>query len=239
MNYCHRTNGEYNTIMTSNETLAEKERSMNSYEEPDGYRVETAGNKVSVSFGGRSFSFSLSAAREYSMPVAIAKSLKGLGKNPAEFVAVTGASSPLRRGAWTWLQPHIDQERQKQAASEAAKRDALLKILPGLDKLEAAYESRARYNAEFNRMMEDEDNDGVRPPSATVPDIGALEAQHPAAAAYLRCEEIAHCSHWASGKGPIYERGAERIASGEDWEAVMREADSEWSDVASRAANNM
>lgn len=64
----------------------------------------------------------------------------------------------------------------------------LEQLFPGLTLLKAAYQSESAYSEAFNRMMEDEQNDGVRPPKAPAIDIDKLAAQYPRAALYLKAD---------------------------------------------------
>lgn len=99
---------------------------------------------------------------------------------------------------------------------------------PGINELRAAYDDVERYHREFNRMMEDGDNDGVRPPRAIRGDVDALRAQYPIAAAYLKAESWSFADHYAkSGAG---RRAMERIISGEPYDVVLADMEREWSE---------
>jgi hypothetical protein len=84
-------------------------------------------------------------------------------------------------------------------------------LFPGLRELEAAIDDFERYQRDFQRMMDDESNDGARPPRGPRGNVAELSAKYPAAATYLRAQELATGSHWGSGRGPIFERAVERM----------------------------
>lgn len=78
-----------------------------------------------------------------------------------------------------------------EAAREAHRKggDAALEAAcPGLAALKAARDEADRYADGFNRMMEDEGNDGVSPPRRPAADFRALARQYPRASLYLRAE---------------------------------------------------
>lgn len=66
--------------------------------------------------------------------------------------------------------------------------DRLEQLFPGLTLLKAAHQSEEAYLDAFNRMMEDEQNDGVNPPKAPALDTDELSAQYPRAALYLKAD---------------------------------------------------
>lgn len=118
---------------------------------------------------------------------------------------------------------YMARTREIAAANEAK----LLAAVPGLNELRAACEDVARYHEQFERMMEDEGNDGARPPKPIKGDVDALRAQYPVAAAYLKAESWSYAEHYAkSGAG---KKAMERIANGEDHVAAVADMEAEWS----------
>lgn len=105
---------------------------------------------------------------------------------------------------------------------------ALIAACPGLDVLRAAYNDVSRYHDQMERMMEDESNDGARPPKPIKGDVDALRVQYPAAAAYLRAESWSCASHDVKSTAGI--RAMERIVAGEDHAQVMADMEREWTD---------
>lgn len=87
-------------------------------------------------------------------------------------------------------------------AIETAKADRIAKIaaIEGLAELRAALDAEAQYQEDFARMMEDEGNDGARPPVATHPHPADLATAYPVAALYLRAEDYRCANHWRKVK---------------------------------------
>lgn len=109
----------------------------------------------------------------------------------------------------------------------AAKEAKLLFAVPGLNELRAAYADVNRYHEQFERMMEDEGNDGARPPKPISGDVDALRAQYPAAAAYLKAESWSYADHYA--KATAGKKAMERIVNGDPHVAVVTDMEAEWS----------
>jgi len=120
----------------------------------------------------------------------------------------------------------------RQAEADAA--DLRVRSLPGLGKLEAAQDAaedeRDRYQSGMHRMMDDEHNDGARPPQPIDESLAAnarqLAAQYPRAALYLRARRQAESTHWAdnTGKGAAGRQAMEILATGgsiEDAQVAM------------------
>ena len=84
---------------------------------------------------------------------------------------------------------------RRQRARWAAEEAALELACPGLAILRAAVDDSDRYHRQFNAMMEDGTNDGVRSPRQPAADIDALRAQYPRAAAYMRAESYSCASN--------------------------------------------
>ena len=127
-----------------------------------------------------------------------------------------------------------------EAARTQPERDAkalrMAILFPGLSELRAALADEDRYHREFNRMMEDEDNDGVDPPASVRIHYSALAPQYPAAEAYLTAESYTLASNYA--KAGAGDRAVKRLEAGEDYAAVIADMESEWSEAAHRAVMN-
>lgn len=122
--------------------------------------------------------------------------------------------------------------------AEAARQAKLENLFPGLSQLQNAAEDEERYADQFARMMDDEGNDGARPPKPIKVRYADLAQKFPQAASYLEAQRLATGSHWASGRGPVYDRAVARMEAGEDTATVLVEAEKEWSEIALRACMN-
>jgi hypothetical protein len=117
----------------------------------------------------------------------------------------------------------MEMQKQKWADEEAA----LLKAVPGLRELEEAINAERDYAEDFDKMMDDEYNDGVNPPLKPLVKSSDLKKQYPVASAYLKAERYAESSDvekYSAGK-----KAMKRIADGEDYKIVIAEMDKEWS----------
>jgi hypothetical protein len=119
----------------------------------------------------------------------------------------------------------IKQEEQKQAAYKA--RELKIKSIEGLTELQNAINAELSYSKAFNRMMEDEYNDGVNPPSKPKNSSTELKQKYPRAAAYIKAENWSFTNHYA--KSSAGNRAKERIINGEDYNTVITEMEKEWS----------
>lgn len=116
-------------------------------------------------------------------------------------------------------------EASKRSAALAAKA-ALEANVPGVTEVlaaaAAAYNEHTRYSREFEAMMDDEGNDGARPPRALdespAQRLEALTTAYPRAALYLRAQRQHESTHWAdnTGKGAAAKRAMEILAAGGD-----------------------
>lgn len=110
-------------------------------------------------------------------------------------------------------------------AKKAAHKALVNKMVPGLDKLQAAQIEINRYFEQSNKMMEDEQNDGVFAPKKPNADYDALAAQYPVAAVYMRADSYHDASNYkksAAGKNAkkiLLEGGSmeDAIAILQDW----------------------
>lgn len=112
-----------------------------------------------------------------------------------------------------------------QAHQDAAAR--LAANVPGLDILRNAIANHMAYCDAFNRMMEDEYNDGVNPPSHPTEDIAVLKVKYPVASAYIKAENWEYASHYVkSGAG---RRAKQAITDGMDYSEALAQMEAEWS----------
>jgi hypothetical protein len=103
-----------------------------------------------------------------------------------------------------------------------------LAAIEGLAELRSAINNHERYANQFQRMMEDENNDGVRPPKPATENLTELNARYPRAAAYLLAEDYSLASHYAkSGAGNA---AMTAILDGADHDAAIAEMKQAWSD---------
>jgi hypothetical protein len=118
------------------------------------------------------------------------------------------------------------QEYDRKAPEREAKAKLMAELFPGLDLLRAALDDEARYQRQFNRMMEDEYNDGARPPAPIKVKYADVAPKYPAAVAYLRAESYTYSDNYAkSGAGT---RAVKRLEAGEDYKLVLADMESEW-----------
>lgn len=111
----------------------------------------------------------------------------------------------------------------KAAAAEHA---AKIAAIDGLDELRQAIYDAEKYSEEFTKMMDDEYNDGVKPPKKPKTDVDAVRKAHPQAAAYIKAENWSMASHYA--KIAAGARALERITNGEDYKAAIEDMEKEW-----------
>ena len=97
---------------------------------------------------------------------------------------------------------------------------------PGLDILREAYHDIERYHDEFNRMMDDEYNDGVNPPALPRYDIETLKAQYPRASAYLKAENWEMSSNYE--KSDAGQKAKDAIAAGADIDETIKAMEAQW-----------
>lgn len=92
--------------------------------------------------------------------------------------------------------------------------------VPGLAELESAIFAAERYADQFAAMMDDEMNDGVRPPAQPGCDIDALKAQYPRAAVYITADSYCNASHYA--KASAGRKAKELLLSGGSLEQAKK-----------------
>ncbi len=81
---------------------------------------------------------------------------------------------------------------QEKIISDQQKLDT---AIPGLSALQDAINQEENYRMAFNRMMEDEYNDGANPPSQPKVSSEELSKQYPLAALYVKAEGYSNASH--------------------------------------------
>lgn len=121
-----------------------------------------------------------------------------------------------------------ERDAERQAAAE---RQARIDAIPGLQAIRDAADEWEAYRMAFNAMMEDEDNDGARPPKLPTSDVKALMQAYPVAAAYLKAEAYSHAANAA--KAAAGRKAVEAIINGEDAEAAIAAMEESWSNYCS------
>lgn len=166
----------------------------NVYEESGGYRVEVQGGQVTVSRGGKGQTFELNQVID-PVPRPFIPGLRKLGLDPRDFVYVSGANTPVRRGAKPMLERAYEEWKIKWQEESEREEARKYENFPGLRELEDAREDEERHTWEFDRMMDDENNDGARPPKPVKVPYQDLADRYPRAALYLRAESYSLAAH--------------------------------------------
>lgn len=143
--------------------------------------------------------------------------------------------SPISRADWTEFatahKAEIISYFDQKAAEEKRIRDerqAKIDAIPGLAEIRAAVRDEERYRHEFDKMMEDEGNDGAFPPKRPEVSSDALKKQYPRAAAYLLAEEWKYSEHHV--KAAAGESAIEQIINGDNCDAVIARMKKTFSD---------
>jgi hypothetical protein len=126
-----------------------------------------------------------------------------LGQKKGHIIFDEASSILIRNTIQQTRDDNIDALRAGYRAKAEAKKQEMDKKIPGLSVLQAAYADEEEYREAFTRMMEDEQNDGVRPPKAPRHNIAELEQQYPAAAIYIKADGYEGASNYlksAAGK---------------------------------------
>lgn len=141
------------------------------------------------------------------------------------------AYNELARGMWKSevqeIKASLTAEHDAKVAAADAKR-AKIDAIEGLNELRKAINDIDRYHRAFDRMMEDENNDGVRPPKRPTMNVEELKAKYPRAAAYLKAEKFATGAHYV--KANAGSKALDKIINGEDYTAAIAEMEAEWSE---------
>lgn len=96
-------------------------------------------------------------------------------------------------------------------------------VIPGLDELRAAIAHNQDASYRFDQALER--GDGILPATDYI-DTDTLKSDYPVAAAYLLAESYYNAAHYAQSTAG--KRAMQRIADGEDHEAVIAEMKDEW-----------
>jgi len=119
-----------------------------------------------------------------------------------------------------------EKEAQEEARRQAKK--AKIAAIEGLEEINNAINAETEYNRAFNKMMEDESNDGVFPPKKPAINSADLKQKYPRAAAYIKAENWSFADHYV--KSAAGKKAKERIVNGEDYKTVITEMEKEFSD---------
>lgn len=118
---------------------------------------------------------------------------------------------------------------EKEAIKKAtAEREAKIEALEGLSELERAIAEHREYQKDFERMMDDECNDGLCAPKRPISDIAELKEKYPRAAAYLKAEDYSLAAN--AKKSSAGHKALERIIDGGDYKSIIADMENEWAD---------
>lgn len=115
---------------------------------------------------------------------------------------------------------------EKDARARLEERKRKIEAIEGLNEIRAAMDDMESWRNEFKASFKDVGGLGVRPKPEY--DFPALFAKYPKAAAYLKAESFAFAHH--DVKAAAGKLALERIIEGEDYEAVIADMESEWSE---------
>ncbi len=116
---------------------------------------------------------------------------------------------------------------QAEAESSTTLYKSQLASIDGLAELRAALNDHYRYAAQFEQMMEDEYNDGIRPPRPAAGNLDELRLRYPRAAAYIVAEMWAAASH--DVKASAGTKALQQILAGINHEQAIAEMRQSWS----------
>lgn len=136
----------------------------------------------------------------------------------------------LKAGMWKAevdeIRMHLqNEEAVKQAAAKS--RQEKINAIEGLQEIYDASEEWSRYRDAFSCMMDNQDNDGARPPMQPTVNIEALNAKYPRAAAYIKAENYSCAANYA--KSSAGRKALEKIINGEDYAQAIADMETEWS----------
>lgn len=118
-----------------------------------------------------------------------------------EFTLPFFANAILDRDSTEKLKIFRQEQHEKRVAEARANCEARIKAeeekFPGITLLREAYEQECEYREAFNRMMDDEYNDGVRSPKAPTLNYDKLAEEYPRAALYLKAEGYTFAANYA------------------------------------------
>jgi len=156
--------------------------------------VDTDAGKARISKAGRTqdFDFPLNFKSDYPLPKFAVDMVRKAGKDPVDYF---WGGYVMAIGAKPAFDEALAEYRDNYIAARNHREDALELAVPGLAKLRATRADEARYREEFERMMKDEGNDGVNPPTKPAVSSSDLAAQFPRAALYLKAESYSCASN--------------------------------------------
>lgn len=115
----------------------------------------------------------------------------------------------------------INKARDTYVADRQIKKETQLTTnVPGLAELRKAYANEENYREAFGRMMEDEQNDGARPPKPVMIKSDDVAQQYPRAAMYIKAEAYSRASHYA--KSSAGDKAMELIQQGGDLKEAQK-----------------
>ncbi len=125
----------------------------------------------------------------------------------------------------TEILEYIEREiAEKKAAADM--RQAKINAIEGLKELKEVIRSWARYDAEFERRMNDECLSSIAPKKPVVT-VDEVSAKYPRAAAYIKAENMSYASNYT--KSECGREALEKIINGYDYNEALKEADEKWS----------
>lgn len=145
-----------------------------------------------------------------------------MGKDIADYAWI-GTAVPKK------VLPDLLKVREQVRSQSQAADEVVAKNVPGIeevrDAVDAAMNEDHRHNRQFNQMMDDEGNDGARPPrpinEALWAKAHALQEKYPRAALYVQAEDQRDSGSWAdnTGKSAAADTCIKMLESGEGIEA--------------------
>ncbi len=178
------------------------------YSESDGYKVvcsfDAENGSVEIHMGGKVQHAGLYQPQPCVKPHV--EALKKMGKNPSQYRSL--GTVVLRIGAAEFVQGCHGEQQQMVAQADVGEEAAI----PGLEELREAEESWEIYHERFGRMMEDESNDGARPPQMPSVKLEEIQAKYPRATLYLKAEAYSQAAN--SDKASAGHRAMELLVAG-------------------------
>lgn len=123
---------------------------------------------------------------------AIARKLPPAAKGATHYLSIAGQMVVLAPGSGEKYNAAYGAVLAAECEAEQARLEA---AVPGVHALRAAYDGETAYQDAFERMMADEQNDGVNPPRRPASNSDELAAQYPRAVVYLRAEGYSCAAH--------------------------------------------
>jgi hypothetical protein len=117
--------------------------------------------------------------------------------------------------------------------AEAAARAAKIAAIEGIKEIESVQAEWEEYHYKRNKAYDSECGRFPAMPKTKIEDV---KAKYPRAAAYLMAQGYTYASNYA--KAAAGRTALERIINGEDYETVIAEMKTEWTDAAHEAVMN-